>query len=121
MPRRRKAAKREVLDDYKLRKPNPGQVHEPRDESGKKAAAERIVMARWCQECKNSDLEIFEKKPRRHAPLVSGSRAVWCGATYQVPVEAPPSRRNALAMCWLVRLARKRMRSLWLCVWPANC
>jgi small subunit ribosomal protein S7 len=30
------------------------------------------------------------------------------GATYQVPVEVRPSRRNALAMRWLVDAARKR-------------
>ena len=30
------------------------------------------------------------------------------GATYQVPVEVRPSRRNALAMRWLVEAARKR-------------
>ena len=30
------------------------------------------------------------------------------GATYQVPVEVRPSRRQALAMRWLVDAARKR-------------
>ena len=30
------------------------------------------------------------------------------GATYQVPVEVRPSRRNALAMRWMVEYSRKR-------------
>jgi len=30
------------------------------------------------------------------------------GATYQVPIEVRPSRRQALAMRWLVEAARKR-------------
>ena len=39
----------------------------------------------------------MEVKPRRVG-----------GATYQVPIEVPPSRREALAMRWLLAAARSR-------------
>ncbi|KKD57653.1 30S ribosomal protein S7 [Stenotrophomonas maltophilia] len=48
------------------------------------------------------------RSSRRHRSAGrSKSRRVG-GATYQVPVEVRPSRRNALAMRWLVDYARKR-------------
>ena len=42
------------------------------------------------------------------APLVEVKSRRVGGATYRVPVEVRPSRRNALAMRWLVDAARKR-------------
>src|SRR5690606_5548292 len=61
------------------------------------------------KERKNSDpLEIFEKALDAIAPLVEVNSRRVGGATYQVPVEVRPSRRNALAMRWLVDAARKR-------------
>ncbi|EEZ3329139.1 30S ribosomal protein S7, partial [Escherichia coli] len=53
-------------------------------------------------------LEIFEKALDAIAPLVEVKSRRVGGATYQVPVEVRPSRRNALAMRWLVDFARKR-------------
>jgi small subunit ribosomal protein S7 len=61
------------------------------------------------KERKNSDpLELFEKALDAIAPLVEVKSRRVGGATYQVPVEVRPSRRNALAMRWLVDFARKR-------------
>ncbi|HBK18692.1 MAG TPA: 30S ribosomal protein S7, partial [Gammaproteobacteria bacterium] len=42
------------------------------------------------------------------APMVEVKSRRVGGATYQVPVEVRPSRRNALAMRWLVDSARVR-------------
>ena len=53
-------------------------------------------------------LETFEKALDAIAPLVEVKSRRVGGATYQVPVEVRPSRRNALAMRWLVDAARKR-------------
>jgi len=41
-------------------------------------------------------------------PLVEVKGRRVGGATYQVPVEVRPARRNALAMRWLIEAARKR-------------
>src|SRR3546814_8284551 len=73
--------------------------------------SERIVYGALdkVKERKNSDpLEIFEKALDAIAPLVEVKSRRVGGATYQVPVEVRPSRRNALAMRWLVDAARKR-------------
>ena len=53
-------------------------------------------------------LETFEKALEEIAPLVEVKSRRVGGATYQVPVEVRPSRRNALAMRWLVDSARGR-------------
>src|SRR5690606_10826328 len=80
-------------------------------ETDEQTIAERIVYGALdkVKERKNSDpLEIFEKALDAIAPLVEVKSRRVGGATYQVPVEVRPSRRNALAMRWLVDAARKR-------------
>ena len=111
MPRRRVAAKREILDDPKYGSQLLAKFMNHVMESGKKAVAERIVYGalETVKARKNSDpLEIFEKALDAIAPLVEVKSRRVGGATYQVPVEVRPSRRNALAMRWLVDFARKR-------------
>lgn len=110
MPRRRVAAKREILDDPKYGSQILAKFMNHVMESGK-AVAERIVYGALdtVKARKNSDpLEIFEKALDAIAPLVEVKSRRVGGATYQVPVEVRPSRRNALAMRWLVDYARKR-------------
>jgi len=81
-------------------------------ESGKKAVAERIVYGALetvaTRKAGTDPLELFEKALDAIAPLVEVKSRRVGGATYQVPVEVRPSRRNALAMRWLVDFARKR-------------
>ena len=111
MPRRRVAAKREILDDPKYGSQILAKFMNHVMESGKKAVAERIVYGALdtVKARKNSDpLEIFEKALDAIPPLVEVKSRRVGGATYQVPVEVRPSRRNALAMRWLVDYARKR-------------
>ncbi|MFR0308989.1 30S ribosomal protein S7, partial [Escherichia coli] len=111
MPRRRVAAKREILDDPKYGSLILAKFMNHVMESGKKAVAERIVYGALdkVKERKNGDpLEVFEKALDAIAPLVEVKSRRVGGATYQVPVEVRPSRRNALAMRWLVDAARKR-------------
>ena len=55
-----------------------------------------------------SPLDVFDQALRNATPLVEVKPRRVGGATYQVPVEVRPSRRNALAMRWLVDAARKR-------------
>ncbi|RPR07385.1 30S ribosomal protein S7 [Pseudomonas aeruginosa] len=111
MPRRRVAAKREVLADPKYGSQILAKFMNHVMESGKKAVAERIVygaLDKVKERGKADPLETFEKALDAIAPLVEVKSLRVGGATYQVPVEVRPSRRNALAMRWLVDFARKR-------------
>jgi len=111
MPRRRVVAKREILDDPVYGSQILAKFMNHVMESGKKAVAERIVYGALStvQQRKNLEpLETFEKALEAIAPLVEVKSRRVGGATYQVPVEVRPSRRNALAMRWLVEAARKR-------------
>ena len=111
MPRRRVPARRAVLPDPKF-----GSVilakfmsHVMRD--GKKSVAERIVYGALgaITEKGNSDpLKVFETALDNIAPMVEVKSRRVGGATYQVPVEVRPERRNALSMRWLVEYARGR-------------
>ena len=78
--------------------------------SGKKSVAEKIVYgAMDVISVKNpATLELVEKALGNVAPSVEVKSRRVGGATYQVPVEVRSSRRNALAMRWLIDSARKR-------------
>jgi len=112
MPRRRVVAKREVLADPKYGSQILAKFMNHVMESGKKSIAERIVYGALdvVQERKkiSEPLEFFEKALEAIAPIVEVKSRRIGGATYQVPQEVRPSRRNALAMRWLVEYARKR-------------
>lgn len=111
MPRRRVVAKREVLPDPKYHNQTVAKFINHVMVAGKKAVAERIVYGALSlvEERGNPDaVEIFEKSLEAVAPFVEVKSRRVGGATYQVPVEVRPSRRNALAMRWLVDSARKR-------------
>ena len=111
MPRRRVVAKREILPDPKFQDITLAKFINHVMVSGKKAVAERIVYGALSEiEEKGSPnpLETFEKALEEIAPLVEVKSRRVGGATYQVPVEVRPSRRNALAMRWLVDSARGR-------------
>ena len=111
MPRRRVVAKREILPDPKFHDITLAKFINHVMVSGKKAVAERIVYGALSEiEEKGSanPLETFEKALEEIAPLVEVKSRRVGGATYQVPVEVRPSRRNALAMRWLVDSARGR-------------
>ena len=111
MPRRRVAAKREVLPDPKFKSQILAKFINHVMESGKKSVAERIVYGALdvVEERRKSDpLEVFEAALDSIRPMVEVKSRRVGGATYQVPVEVRPSRRTALAMRWLVDAARKR-------------
>ena len=111
MPRRRVVAKREVLPDPKFHNQVIAKFINHVMVSGKKAVAERIVYGALdrVQSRDGADpIETFDKALDEIAPMVEVKSRRVGGATYQVPVEVRPSRRNALAMRWLVDSARSR-------------
>jgi small subunit ribosomal protein S7 len=81
-------------------------------ESGKKSVAERIVYgAIGTIETRNksaSPMELIEQALDNVSPMVEVKSRRVGGATYQVPVEVRPKRRQALAMRWIIDAARKR-------------
>ena len=111
MPRRRVLAKREILPDPKYHNQTVAKFMNHVMVSGKKAVAERIVYGafdRIIERDSGDPVETFEKALEAIAPFVEVKSRRVGGATYQVPVEVRPSRREALAMRWLVDAARKR-------------
>jgi len=111
MPRRRVAAKREILPDPKFGNTILAKFINHVMISGKKSVAERIVYGALdkLQERTNQDpLEIFDKALETVQPMVEVKSRRVGGATYQVPVEVRPARRMALAMRWLVDASRGR-------------
>ena len=80
--------------------------------SGKKSVAEKIVygaMDTILEKNKGADaVETVEKALENVAPMVEVKSRRVGGATYQVPVEVRPKRRQTLAMRWIIDAARKR-------------
>jgi small subunit ribosomal protein S7 len=111
MPRRRIVAKREILPDPKYHNQTLAKFINHVMVSGKKAVAEHIVygaLSRIEDRDRADPIEIFEKALEAVAPFLEVKSRRVGGATYQVPVEVRSSRRQALAMRWLVESARKR-------------
>ena len=111
MPRRRVAAKREILPDPKFSNITLAKFINHVMVSGKKSVAERIVYGALdkIQERSNNDpLDMFVKALDAIQPAVEVKSRRVGGATYQVPCEVRPSRRMALSMRWLVDASRKR-------------
>ena len=111
MPRRRVVAKREVLPDPKFGNKILAKFMNHVMVDGKKSVAEKIVYGALdvvADKAETEALETFETALDNIAPLVEVKSRRVGGATYQVPVEVRPERRNALAMRWLVEHSRNR-------------
>jgi small subunit ribosomal protein S7 len=111
MPRRRIAGRREILPDPKYGSELLAKFINMVMVDGKKSVAERIMYGALDQvaERKNADpMEILETALENVRPVVEVKSRRVGGATYQVPVEVRPVRRNTLAMRWLIDAARSR-------------
>jgi len=78
---------------------------------GKKSVAERIVYGAIDEiEARGhaEPVELVQKALDAVAPSVEVKSRRVGGATYQVPVEVRPRRRQTLAMRWIIDFARKR-------------
>lgn len=78
---------------------------------GRKSAAQKIMygaIANLDSRGEASGIEVFEKAIENVKPLLEVKSRRVGGATYQVPVEVRPVRRQTLALRWLVDAARKR-------------
>ena len=111
MPRKGPAIRRELTPDPVYRSTVVTQLVNKVLQRGKRSTAERIVYSALATvESKTGSEPVGTLKraiDNVRPQLEVRSRRVG-GATYQVPVEVRPSRRNALAMRWLVDSARAR-------------
>ncbi len=111
MSRRHAAEKREVLPDAKYGDRVLTKFMNNLMYDGKKSVAESIVygaMERVEGRLKRSPIEVFIEALDNIKPSVEVRSRRVGGATYQVPVEVRPERREALAIRWLIDSSRKR-------------
>jgi small subunit ribosomal protein S7 len=109
--RRRAAEKREVLPDPKFGDPVVGKFINCVMEDGKKSVAEGILYHAFDRMQKRSGrnpLEMFHDALGNVRPMLEVRSRRVGGATYQVPVEVRPERRQALAIRWLIQAAQRR-------------
>ena len=111
MSRRRAAEKREVLPDPKFGDMAVTKFMNSLMIEGKKSTAETIVYGAFEQmqtKTRQEPLEMFKEALNNVRPHIEVRSRRVGGATYQVPVEVRPDRRQALAIRWLIEAARKR-------------
>ncbi len=111
MPRRRIVAKRETLPDPKFGSELLAKFINMVMVDGKKSVAEKILygaLDRAAEKGSAEAMDLLDVALENVRPLVEVKSRRVGGATYQVPVEVRPNRRNSLAMRWLIDAARKR-------------
>ena len=111
MSRRHAAEKRSVLPDAKYGDLVLTKFMNNLMLDGKKSVAERIVygaLERVEAKVKRAPVEMFHEALENIKPSVEVRSRRVGGATYQVPVEVRPERREALAIRWLITASRKR-------------
>ncbi len=111
MSRRHAAERREILPDAKFGDTVLTKFMNNLMVDGKKSVAESIVynaLDRVEGRLKRAPIEVFHEALDNIKPSVEVRSRRVGGATYQVPVEVRPERREALAIRWLITAARKR-------------
>ncbi|MEM7269524.1 MAG: 30S ribosomal protein S7 [Pseudomonadota bacterium] len=111
MSRRHAAEKREILPDAKFGDRVLSKFMNNLMLDGKKSVAERIVygaLDRVEDKMKKAPVEVFHEALDNIKPAVEVRSRRVGGATYQVPVEVRPERREALAIRWLISSSRAR-------------
>jgi small subunit ribosomal protein S7 len=112
MPRRKITEKRTINPDPRFNSILVTKFTNGIMETGKKSLAQRIFYgAMDIIEQQVSDQEpiaVFDKAMEKVRPKVEVKSRRVGGATYQVPVEVRPERRNALAIRWIISFAKSR-------------
>jgi small subunit ribosomal protein S7 len=111
VPRRARAATRPIAADPVHRSRLVQQVINKVMREGKKSTAEQITydaLAIVGERSGRAPVEVLEDAIKELTPVLEVRSRRVGGATYQVPVEVRPSRRQALAIRWIIDIARKR-------------
>jgi small subunit ribosomal protein S7 len=111
MSRRSRAERREVPADPKYGSTTVQRFINNLMFEGKKSTAERIFYQALDvleEKSGQSGLNVFQQALNNAKPALEVKSRRVGGATYQVPVEVRPERRQALAIKWLISFARQR-------------
>ena len=111
MSRRHSAEKRDILPDAKFGDKIVTKFTNGLMLDGKKSVAEGIVYHAFDmmqQKTGQEPLAMFHEAIENVKPSVEVRSRRVGGATYQIPVDVRPARKQALAIRWIVEIARKR-------------
>ncbi len=109
--RRTKPEKREILPDVRYNSTLVTNLISRIMWNGKRSTATRLVYGALdicSQKTGKNGLEVLETALSNVGPVMEVRPRRIGGATYQVPVEVPVSRRQTLAMHWIIDAARNR-------------
>lgn len=111
MPRKGQAKKRSVLADPVYNNVVVTKLVNQIMLDGKKGVAQKIVYGafeRIREKSGKDPVEIFETAMGNIMPVLEVKAKRIGGATYQVPIEVKPERRQALALRWITNFSRAR-------------
>ena len=111
MPRKGHIQKRDVLADPVYKNKVVTKLINNIMLDGKKGIAQKIVYGAFEEIAEKSGkdaVEVFEEAMNNIMPQLEVKARRIGGATYQVPIEVRPDRRQALALRWLTLYSRKR-------------
>ncbi len=111
MPRRGRIAKRDVLPDPVYQSKLVTRLINSIMYDGKRGVAQKIVYGAFdiVKEKTGKDpLEVFEQTMENIMPVLEVKARRIGGATYQVPMEVRPERRQTLGLRWLTTYSRAR-------------
>ncbi len=111
MPRRGNIAKRDVLPDPLYKSKQVTRLINSIMLDGKKGVAQKIVYGAFeivAEKSGKDALEVFEQAMENVMPVLEVKARRVGGATYQVPVEVRPERRQTLGLRWLTSYSRSR-------------
>ena len=111
MSRRRRAIKREIIPDPKDGSELIAKFINNLTKRGKRGLAEKIFYKALDiieERTEKPGLEVFQKAVRNVEPQLEVKSRRVGGATYQVPMEVRPKRKQALALRWIINNSRSR-------------
>jgi small subunit ribosomal protein S7 len=111
MARRRVAEKRRIIPDPKYQDKVVAKFINDLMRDGKKSTAERICYGAFdiiSKKTNDDPVKLFKKALNNVKPAVEVRSRRVGGATYQVPVEVRPDRRQTLASRWIVSYSKER-------------
>ena len=111
MPRKGHTQKRDVLADPMYNNKVVTKLINNIMLDGKKGVAQKIVYGAFAQVEEKTGkpaLDVFEEAMNNVMPVLEVKAKRVGGATYQVPIEVKPERRQALGLRWLTMFSRKR-------------
>ena len=111
MPRKGHTQKRDVLADPMYNNKVVTKLITNIMLDGKTGVAQKIVYGAFAkieEKAEKPAIEVFEEAMNNIMPVLEVKARRIGGATYQVPIEVRPERRQALALRWLTLYSRKR-------------